>query len=205
MEHLLARSTPKSRAVQHHPALPYKDAPAFIKALDEHDGFARWALELLILTAARTSEVVGARWAEIDLERALWIVPAQRMKAGKEHRVPLVDRAVDVLKTVQPFSRDGWVFPGTRKGGHISNMAMAMLLRRMGRTSITVHGFRSTFRDFIAAETQHDFHTAEAALAHQLQDRVAAAYARSDLMDKRLPMMRDWATFLFSQRDPCNT
>lgn len=201
LEHLLARSTPRSRAVVHHAALPYKDAPAFMAQLRRTGGMARWALEFLILTAARTSEVAEAQWSEIDWEAGMWVVPAARMKAGKEHRVPLVPRAMEVLKAVEPFKVGLYVFPGTRRDRPLSNMAMAAVLRRMKRTDITVHGFRSTFRDFVADETSHDFHTAEAALAHKLQDKVAAAYARTDLLEKRLPMMLDWMKFLSTKDD----
>ena len=195
LEHLLAKSTPEQRAEKHHAALPYADIPDFIKKLDAQEGMARWALEFLILTAARTSEVINAEWSEIDFDRKLWTIPAIRMKAGKEHRVPLVKRSLDILETVKPFSHEKYIFAAGKKDQPLSNMAMVMLLRRMGIKDVTVHGFRSTFRDYIGAETLHDYHTAEAALAHKLKDKVAAAYARSDLFDKRFRMMQDWADY----------
>jgi integrase len=195
LEHLLAKSTPENRADEHHAALPYAALPKFMTDLAAQEGMSRWALELLILTACRTSEVIGAQWSEIDLVKKLWTIPKERMKAGKEHRVPLVERAVDILNEVSARKLGVYIFPAGNKDKPMSNMAMAMLLRRMGYKEITVHGFRSTFRDYIGEETTHDFHTAEAALAHKLKDKVAAAYARSDLFDKRFSMMRDWAQY----------
>lgn len=195
LEHLLAKSTPEQRAESHHAALPYADIPDFIKRLDQQEGMARWALEFLILTASRTSEVINAEWSEIDFDKKLWTIPAIRMKAGREHRVPLIERSIEILQVVKPFSQERFIFPGGNTDKPLSNMAMVMLLRRMGIKDITVHGFRSTFRDYIAAETLHEYHTAEAALAHKLQDKVAAAYARSDLFDKRFRMMKDWGNY----------
>lgn len=196
LEHLLANSTPENRAEEHHAAIPYADIPQFILDLDEQEGVSRWALEFLILTASRTSEVIGAQWTEFDMEKKLWIVPKERMKAGKEHRVPLVNRAISIIKKMQPFAAGKFVFPGGKADKPLSNMAMAMLLRRMEYEGITVHGFRSAFRDFIGEETAHDFYTAEAALAHtSVKSKVAAAYARADLFDKRFVMMRDWEKY----------
>ena len=196
LEHLLARSTPENRADEHHAALPYADIPKFMTDLASQEGMARWSLELLILTACRTSEVTGAQWDEFDLVKKLWVIPKDRMKAGKEHRVPLVDRAIGILEHVRPFSNGAFVFPGGRKDKPLSNMAMAMLLRRMGYEQITVHGFRSSCRDYIGEKTAHDFHTAEAALAHTTaKSKVAAAYARADLLEKRVSMMRDWEQY----------
>jgi integrase len=195
LEHLLAKSTATKRADKHHAALPHSQIPAFLQKLAEQEGMSRWALEFLILTASRTSEVTGARWSEIDEETRLWTVPKERMKAGREHRVPLTKRALDVLAQVKPFSNDNFIFPGGTTDKPLSNMAMNMLLRRMGAEGFTVHGFRSTFRDWVGEKTTHDFRTAEAALAHGLQDKVAAAYARSDLFEKRFAMMRDWERY----------
>lgn len=195
LEHLLAKSTPGQRADNHHAALHYRELPDFITQLNQQEGMARWALEYLILTATRTSEVIQAEWSEIDYEKKLWTIPAVRMKAGKEHRVPLVERSLEILATIKPFSGKRFIFIGGKDDKPLSNMAMIMLLRRMGFQDITVHGFRSTFRDYIGAETVHDYHTAEAALAHRLKDKVAAAYARSDLFDKRFRMMKDWADY----------
>ena len=195
LEYLLAKTTPRQRQQRHHPALPYVELPRFIEDLELQEGMARWALEFLILTASRTSEVTGARWCEIDLANNVWTVPAERMKGAKEHRIPLVPRAIEILDAVKPLRVGQYVFPGGRRDRPLSNMAMAMLLRRMDYTEATVHGFRSTFRDYIGAETQHDFYTAEAALAHKLKDKATAAYARSDLLGKRAAMMRDWERY----------
>ena len=199
LEHLLARTTPEQRADKHHAALPHAQIPAFMQSLTCQEGMSRWSLEFLILTACRTSEVTGARWAEIDEAGKLWTIPKERMKAGREHRVPLVDRTLDILKEVKPFSSGKFVFPGGTSDKPLSNMAMNMLLRRMEITDCTVHGFRSTFRDWVGEKTNHDFRTAEAALAHGLPDKVAAAYARSDLFEKRFSMMRDWANHCASR------
>lgn len=201
LEYLLARSTPENRKEEHHAALPYVDIRKFMADLAKQEGMARWSLEMLILTACRTSEVTGAQWAEFDLVKKVWTIPKERMKAGKEHRVPLVDSTLQVLEHVRPFSNGVFLFPGGKKDKPLSNMAMSMLLRRMGYSGITVHGFRSTFRDYIGEETTHDFHTAEAALAHTAaKSKVAAAYARSDLFDKRVVMMRDWEKYCLSSK-----
>lgn len=179
--------------VKHHKALPYADLPAFMPQLAVRDGMAARALEFLILTAARTGEVIGARWDEIDLKAKLWTVPASRMKAKKEHRVPLTDQALKILKAL-PREAD-FVFPGGRKGISISNMAMAELLKRMGRLDFTVHGFRSTFRDWAAERTNYPNHVVEMALAHVIGDKVEAAYRRGDLFAKRAKLMADWARY----------
>jgi integrase len=166
--------------------------------LRDQDGVAARALEFTILTAARTGEVIGATWPEIDLRAGLWTVPAERMKAGREHRVPLLDAALDVLKAVVAMRDDpagGWVFPGGKAGKPLSNMSMIMLLRRMKRPDTTVHGFRSSFRDWCAEATNHPREVAEQALAHVLADRVEAAYRRGDLFEKRRRLMEDWAKF----------
>lgn len=179
--------------VEHHAALPYTELPAFMEALRARVGIAAAALEFTILTAARTGEVTGARWSEIDFRAKVWTVPASRMKAKREHRVPLSDRSVEVL-TKLPREAD-YVFPGSRKSVPISNMAMATLLRRMGRTDITVHGFRSTFRDWAAERTGYANHIVEMALAHTVGDKVEAAYRRGDLLDKRARLMAEWENF----------
>lgn len=195
LEHLLAKTTPEQRADKHHAALPHTQIPAFMQTLARQEGMSRWSLEFLILTACRTSEVTGARWAEIDESSKLWTIPKERMKAGREHRVPLTERALSVLAEVKPFTRGSFIFPGGTADKPLSNMAMNMLLRRMGATNYTVHGFRSTFRDWVGEKTNHDFRTAEAALAHGLPNKVAAAYARSDLFEKRFAMMCDWERY----------
>lgn len=202
LEHLLAKSTAETRADKHHAALPHADMHKFMQDLTSQEGMARWALEFLVLTATRTSEVTGATLTEIDTDRKIWVIPKERMKAGKEHRIPLVDRALAVLEQVLPLSNGSYLFPGGKTDKPLSNMAMAMLLRRMGYETVTVHGFRSSFRDFASELTAHDFRTAEEALAHKLRDKVAAAYARSDLYDKRLALMADWERYCLTGQAP---
>jgi len=187
--------------VAHHPALPWAEIGAFMLELDKQDGVAALALRFVILTAARTGEVIGARWSEIDLQAAVWTVPAERMKAEKEHRVPLSDAALAVLREVAKLRRgdsDAPVFPGGKGGkggGALSNMAMLALLRRMGRDDLTVHGFRSSFRDWCAESTSYPRELAEAALAHTLDDKTEAAYQRGDMLAKRARLMGEWAAF----------
>ncbi len=176
----------------HHKAMPYDAIPAFVGALHKREAVAALALEFTILTAARTGEVIGAKWDEVDLEKAIWIIPASRMKAGKEHRVPLSPRAVEILKSTQELRKE-WLFPAT-KGGSMSGMAMAMLLRRMD-VDVTVHGFRSGFRDWSAECTGYAHEVAEMALAHTIENKVERAYRRGDLFDKRRRLMDDWATY----------
>lgn len=178
----------------HHAALPYADLPAFMTALKQREGVAARALEFTILTAARTGEVIGATWDEIDLTAKVWTVPAGRIKGGREHRVPLSDRAVAILKSLPCEDRNKFVFIGPRTGG-LSNMAMASVLDRMGCGDVTVHGFRSTFRDWAAESTGYPNHVVEMALAHVIGDKVEAAYRRGDLFDKRRKLMGDWAKF----------
>jgi integrase len=178
--------------VEHHAALPYARIPDFMAQLAAREGVAARALEFTILTAARTGEVIGARWPEIDLEGRVWTLPAGRMKAKKEHRVPLTDRALEILRALP---REGdFVFPGGRKGAAISDMAMTRLLKGLD-ASITVHGFRSTFRDWAAETTGYPNHVIEMALAHAIGDKVEAAYRRGDLIAKRTRLMNDWAKY----------
>ena len=188
----------KAQRVQHLAALPWAEIGGFMAELRDESGMAARALEFTILTAGRSGEILGARWSEIDMAAAVWTVPAARMKAGREHRVPLCDPALAILRTLMPprdAERDDWVFPGPKAGKPLSNMAMLMLLRRMGRGDLTAHGFRSTFRDWVAERTAYPREVAEAALAHTLSDKVEAAYRRGDLMDKRRRLMDDWAVF----------
>ncbi|HVC57464.1 MAG TPA: integrase arm-type DNA-binding domain-containing protein [Stellaceae bacterium] len=193
----------KVRKVAHHAALPFDDVPLFLAALRGREGMAARALEFAILTAARTGEVLGARWGEIDRDAKVWAVPAERMKAGREHRVPLSDAALAVLDTVRrlALTRDGVpdptapVIPGPRRALPMSNMVMLMLLRRMKRTDLTAHGFRSTFSDWAAERTAYPRETVEMALAHAVANKVEAAYRRGDLCDKRRRLMADWARF----------
>lgn len=188
----------KVAPVKHHAALPWREAGGFLTALRAQPGMAARALEFAILTAARSGEVFGASWGEIDLRAAVWTVPAARMKGGREHRVPLAAAAVALLGTLLPLrdaSAGDWVFPGGKAARPLSIMAMTMALRRMKRGELTVHGFRSTFRDWTAEATGFAREVAEAALAHALGDKVEAAYRRSDLFEKRRRLMGDWATF----------
>jgi integrase len=193
---LPARS--KVRRVEHHAALPYAELPGFLVSLREQEGIAARALEFSILTAARTGEVIGARWwSEMDMLDKTWTLPAGRMKAGREHRVPLSARALAILQEMQPHrhAEDAFVFPGGTNGRPLSNMAFLMLLRRMGRGDLTAHGFRSTFRDWAAERTKFPAEVAEMALAHTVSDKTVAAYNRSDLFERRRRLMTAWATF----------
>lgn len=195
LENLLpARS--KVQRVQHHAALPYDQLGEFMAGLRTQRGEAARALEFTILTASRSGEVLGATWAEIDLGKGTWTIPATRIKAGREHRVPLSGRTLEILKA-QAKRRDGspFLFPGARKNGPLSGMAMLMLLRRMGRSDLTAHGFRSTFRDWAAEQTAYSREVCEQALAHAISNKVEAAYRRGDLFEKRQRLMADWAKF----------
>jgi integrase len=193
----------KVRKVEHHAALPYDELPDFMMTLRAQEGIAARALEFAILTAARTGEVIGARWSEIGAGEKLWTVPPDRMKAGKEHRVPLSARAVAILEEMKPLDqtrdgqdgRDGFVFRGGKPGQPLSNMAFLMLLRRMKRDDLTAHGFRSTFRDWAAERTNFPSEVAEMALAHAVSSKVEQAYRRGDLFERRRRMMTAWATF----------
>jgi integrase len=189
----------KVRQVEHHAALPYADLPAFLTSLGEQEGIAARALEFLILTAARTGEVIGESWREIDLLDKTWTVPAARMKAHREHRVPLSARALAILQNLQELRRDdgagGFVFPGGRPGKPLSNMAFLMLLRRMGRGDLTAHGFRATFKTWASERTSFQNEVVEASLAHAIGGKVEQAYQRGDLFDKRRRLMQRWATF----------
>ena len=176
----------------HHKAMPYDAIPEFVGKLRKREAVAALALEFLILTATRTGEVIGATWAEVDLEKAIWTIPATRMKAGKEHRVPLSPRAVEILQSVMPLKKE-WLFPAIR-GGAMSGMAMSMLLRRM-KAGVTVHGFRSSFRDWAAECTGYAHEVAEMALAHVIGNKAEAAYRRGDMFEKRRRLMQDWAVY----------
>ena len=153
-------------------------------------------MEVAVLTATRNSETIRAKWSEIDAQEGVWTIPAERMKGGREHRVPLSDRVIEILEALP---REGeWVFPGAKKGAPL-NKALRNVLRRMGRTDITTHGFRSTFRDWVSETTAYSPHVAEMALAHAVSDQVEAAYRRGDLFEKRRRLMADWAKFCSAQ------
>jgi integrase len=186
--------------VRHHPALPYRELPGFMADLRRRNGTSARALEFTIATAGRAGEVIGARWLEIDLVQKVWTVPAERMKSGKTHRVPLSTSALAVLREMQALrpsgDADAYVFPGRKPGRPLDKMAMTELLERMGcRGDVTVHGFRSTFRDWAAERTNYPNHVVEQALAHTIGSAVERAYRRSDLYDKRRRLMDAWATF----------
>lgn len=189
---LPARS--KVRRVRHHPALPYAEVSAFMGDLRARAGIATRALEFVILTACRTKEGLGARFEEIDLRARLWTVPVERMKGGKEHRVPLSARAIAIVKERGEIRINDFVFPGMKPGRQLSDMALLMLLRSL-RPGITVHGFRSSFRDWAAEQTSTPSFIAEAALAHVVADKVEAAYRRTDLLEKRRKLMEAWAQY----------
>jgi integrase len=176
----------------HHRAMPYATIPNFMAELRERDAIAARALEFLILTATRTSEVLGATISEVDFDNAVWTIPAMRMKAGKEHRVPLPPRAVEILEAIER-GESKVLFPND-KGGRLSGMAMSMLLRRM-KVDATAHGFRSTFRDWAAERTGYAHEVCEMALAHAIENKAEAAYRRGDLLEKRQRLMVDWAKF----------
>src|SRR5215831_1683903 len=184
LDHLLPAKS-KVRKVEHHAALPYVQAGAFMAVLRELPGINARALEFLVLTATRTGETLGAIWDEVDIEARLWTIPAERMKAGKEHRVPLSGATLAVLEQMHAIRHSDYVFPGGRDGRPLSEMALLMLLRRMERGEITAHGFRSTFRDWAAERTTFPREVAEAALAHTIPDAVEAAYRRGDLFETR--------------------
>lgn len=194
LEFILPERTILSRG--HHKALPYEEIPAFVRALHKREAVAALALEFTILTAARTGEVIGANWTEVDLDKAIWTIPANRMKVPKEHRVPLSPRAVAILESLQPLGM-ACLFPGA-KGGKLSGMAMSMLMRRM-KIDATVHGFRSGFRDWAAECTGYAHEVAEMALAHTIENKVERAYRRGDLFDKRRGLMNDWADYCASE------
>jgi integrase len=194
LENLLpARS--KVQRVEHHAALPYPEIGSFMAELRQRDGTAALAFEFAILTAARTGEAVGARWSEFDLAQRLWTVPPERMKGGKLHRVPLSDAALTILEKMGNIRQSDFVFPGAKSDQPLSNMALAMTLRRMGRGDLTVHGFRSTFRDWAAERTDFPTEVAEMALAHVVGDKVEAAYRRGDLFQKRRALAQAWASY----------
>ncbi|WP_295635910.1 site-specific integrase [Novosphingobium sp.] len=184
---------PKAKRLSrgHHKALHYAEVPAFMAALRARDATAALALEFAILTAARSGEVIGATWGEVDLDAAIWTVPADRMKAGKVHRVPLSPRAVEILQASKQLDSD-YLFPGATSG-KLSPMAMTMLLRRM-KVDATPHGFRSSFRDWAAECSSFANEVAEMALAHVVGNKVEAAYRRGDLFDKRRKLMEAWTT-----------
>ena len=200
----LAKVLPKhnGKTKEHFSALPWSQVPDFIHSLRESTAYRSilLAFEFLILTASRTGEVIGATWNEIDFDGATWTVPAERMKAKVEHRVPLVPRCVEILRAAKQIADGGeFVFPGRSHDKPLSNMAFLMTLRRMGRTNITAHGFRSSFRDWAEEKTNTQRSVVESSLAHTVENKVEAAYLRTTLFDKRRRLMESWANFALTK------
>ncbi|QDG78330.1 site-specific integrase [Labrenzia sp. PHM005] len=187
---------PKKLTRGHHKALDYERLPEFMKDLRKHEGISALALELLILSVTRTSEVLNAKWAEIDLHKKIWTIPSSRMKAGKEHRIPLSPRSLAILEKLKPFRRPcDFLFPGQREGRPLSYMSLTMQLRRMKFGDATIHGFRSSFRDWCGEETHYPREIAEQALAHSVGSAVERAYRRGDALEKRRELMLAWQTY----------
>lgn len=200
-ERLPAR--PGKRMKEHHAAMPYADVPAFMVELAKRSGMAARALELTILNALRSNEVLGARWDEFDLAAATWTIPPERMKARAEHVVPLNDKALAIVKALAAVRTGPLLFPAAKKPDKpVSNMVMLMLLRRMKRTGITAHGFRSSFRDWCGDQTTFPREIAEAALAHRVGNEVEQAYRRSSALTKRSKLMQAWANYCCSAAKP---
>jgi len=191
-------SRSKVRKIKHHAALPYAEVPAFISGLHEREGAGARAFEFTILTAARSGEVLGAQWDEFDLGAAVWVIPAERMKAGREHRVPLSSSALQIIRDIAGARQGKFVFSNGDPDTPLSPRALWKVLARMRVEGATPHGFRSSFRDWAAERTSYPNHVVEMALAHTIGDKVEAAYRRGDLFDKRRRLMDEWARF-------CNT
>lgn len=191
----------KIARVKHHPALPYAELGAFMADLKAHEGMGARALEFAILTAARSGEARGATWCEIDLESGTWVIPSCRMKAEKEHRVALSAAAIALLNALPRIDGTDLLFP-SGKNAPLSDMTLTAVLRRMGRSDITAHGFRSTFRDWAGETTAYPREVIEHALAHQLRDKAEAAYARGTLFEKRRKLMEAWGEYATTKRTP---
>jgi integrase len=196
---VLPRSKKRSQ-VRHHPALPWEDIPSFVRELEQRPRRAARILHLLILTATRTNEVRFARPEEFDLDNRVWSIPGDRTNSGRPLRVPLCERALEIVRGALPKAKYGYLFPGCKEGHPLSNMAMLILLRRMSRHGITVHGFRSTFRDWVAECTEYPDSLAEEALAHIITSQTVAAYRRRDQLERRRVMMEDWGAYCASQQ-----
>lgn len=195
LENLLS-APKKTQTVEHHPALPWREVGAFMQELRNRPGSSALALEVIILTNCRTNEALQATWAEFDLDAALWTIPAGRMKGEKEHFIPLTDAALAVFRLARANARESaFVFPGARKIKPLSNMACLELLKRMGHGDVTVHGFRSSFRDWAGESTSHAREVIEHAMSHQLKDKAEAAYARGTMLERRRVLMADWAAY----------
>jgi integrase len=191
LEYLLA--APRKRQIEHHPAMPYRDVPAFVTQLRAANTPAALAFEFLVLTAARAGEVRGMTWDEIDLDEAVWAVPSSRMKSGREHRVALSSRCVEILKQARAIGHSEFVFPG--RDGKLGESAFQHLLRYLGHRHVTVHGFRSSFRDWAGEHTNFPREVCEAALAHAVGNAVERSYRRGDALEKRRRLMETWSKF----------
>ena len=199
---LLPRSQ-KIKKVEHHPAIPYTQINEFVLTLRKEGGSAPLALEFMLLTAARTGEVVAAKWDEVDFDSMVWTVPAERMKSSKEHRVPLSKRAVEILQMMMAVKQNEYIFPGhsVAKNSHMSTGTCRIVMKRMDNFSqYTPHGLRSTFRDWAAETTSFANETLELALAHTISNKAEAAYRRQDQLEKRIKLMQQWETYLTKQR-----
>lgn len=185
----------KVKKVKHHAALPYEQIDTFMQDLRERDSIAASGLEFLILTAARTGEVLKATFDEIDFEKKMWVIPENRMKAGKEHRVPLSNKAMKIIKAMKDMQQSDFIFAGFRGNCGLSNMAFLQLLKRMGYKEITTHGFRSSFRDWAAEQTAYPPDVVEMALAHSVGNETTQAYHRTDLFEKRRRLMNEWSNY----------
>jgi integrase len=193
LDHLLPKRPKLSRG--HHAAMPYEEVAGFIARLRERDSLAAQAFELCILTAARSGEILGMRWDEVDLDKKLWTIPANRMKAARKHRVPLSPRSVSILRKLHKVRPGDFVFPGQARNKPLSNMALEMVLRRMKLENVTVHGFRSSFRDWAGNVSSFPREVVETALAHVIGDKAEQAYRRSDALEKRRRLMEAWASY----------
>ncbi|WP_322868288.1 tyrosine-type recombinase/integrase [Bradyrhizobium ottawaense] len=200
LDHLLPKPSKLSRG--HHPAMPYEEVATFIASLRQRQATAALALELCILTAARSGEVLGMHWSEIDFDKKLWTVPAGRMKAGRVHRVPLPARAITILRQLEKLKTSEFVLAGQARNQPLSNMAMEMVLRRMKIDNATVHGFRSSFRDWAGNVSSFPREVVETALAHVIGDKAEQAYRRSDALDKRRKLMEAWAAYCEPKTHP---
>ena len=199
LDHLLPHRSRLSRG--HHAAMPYEEVATFVGKLREREATSALALELCILTAARSGEILGMRWSEIDFDKKIWTVPAERMKAGREHRVPVSSRAIAILRELEKLKAGDFVFPGQARNKPLSNMAMEMVLRRMRVEGATVHGFRSSFRDWAGNVSSFPREVVETALAHVIGDKAEQAYRRGDALEKRRKLMEAWASYC----EPKNT
>jgi integrase len=198
LDHLLSK--PSKLARGHHAAMAYEEVAAFLADLRQREGTAALALELCVLTAARSGEVLGMQWSEIDFDKKIWTVPAERMKAGREHRVPLSSRAAAILRQFEKLKVGDFVFTGQARNKPLSNMAMEMVLRRMKVEDATVHGFRSSFRDWAGNVSSFAREVVETALAHVIGEKAEQAYRRGDALEKRRKLMDAWASYCEPKR-----